>query len=187
MAVRQILKMGHPALKLIAEPIDDPTLPEVSELARDMQDTLLDIRGNGLAAPQIDVGLRLVIYRVPVERIPAGAHQQPVPCTVMVNPVVTPLTVERRHIWERCLSLPGLYGKVPRLTRIRIAFETLEGEHVTREARGFHSMLLQHECDHLDGILYPMRMDDLSLLTFASEIFSEGDMVQYPPEEFDGT
>ena len=79
MAVRQILKMGHPALKLIAEPIDDPTLPEVSELARDMQDTLLDIRGNGLAAPQIDVGLRLVIYRVPVERIPAGAHQQPVP------------------------------------------------------------------------------------------------------------
>lgn len=185
MAIRNIIKMGHPTLKLIAEPIEDPRSPDIKSLADDMRDTLQDIGGAGLAAPQVDVSVRLVVYRIAADRIPEGANQPPVDWTVMVNPEVTPLTVERRHIWERCLSIPDLYANVPRFTRVRVAYQNLQDERVVRTATGFHAMVLQHECDHLDGILNPMRMDDLSLLSYASEFVPAGDIYRYTTEEFD--
>ena len=169
MAVRDILMMGNPTLKLTAAAIKDPTAPEVAELARDMQDTLADIKGTGIAAPQIGVSQRLVVYHMPAERIPAGAQQTTLPWTVMVNPVIEPLGDDVRLIWERCLSVPGLYGRVPRHNRLRIRFQTLAGVIEERLAGGYHASLLQHECDHLDGVLYPMRMPDLSQLVFESE------------------
>jgi peptide deformylase len=185
MAVLEIVKMGHPALKRVAEPVTDPCAPEIARLVVDMRETLEAIDANGLAAPQVQVNKRVVIYRVPAARIPQGARQQPVPWTVMINPVIVPLSDEKRPIWERCLSLPGLYGKVPRYTRIHIGFTTLNGERIERDAVGFHAMLLQHECDHLDGILYPMRMTDLSLLSFVSELGDGSAFYQYSPQEFD--
>jgi peptide deformylase len=185
MAVLEIVKMGHPALKRVAEPVADPCAPEIARLVADMRETLEAIDANGLAAPQVQVNKRVVVYRVPARRVPKGARQQPVPWTVMVNPVIVPLTDEKKPIWERCLSLPGLYGKVPRYTRVHISFATLNGEHVERDAVGFHAMLLQHECDHLDGILYPMRMTDLSLLSFVSELGDGSSFYRYSPEEFD--
>lgn len=185
MAVLEIVKMGHPALKRVAEPVNDPTSPEIARLVTDMRETLAAIDANGLAAPQVQVNQRVVVYRVPAERIPKGARQQPVPWTVMINPMVVPLTDEKEPIWERCLSLPGLYGKVPRYTRIHIAFTTLNGDRIERDAVGFHAMLLQHECDHLDGILYPMRMTDLSLLSFVSELGDGSAFYRYTPQEFD--
>ena len=185
MAVLEIVKMGHPALKRVAEPVSDPSSPEIVRLVADMRETLEAIDANGLAAPQVQVNQRVVVYRVPAERIPKGARQQPVPWTVMINPVIMPLTDEKEPIWERCLSLPGLYGKVPRYTRIHIAFTKSNGERVERDAAGFHAMLLQHECDHLDGILYPMRMTDLSLLSFVSELGDGSAFYRYTPQEFD--
>jgi peptide deformylase len=185
MAVLEIVKMGHPALKRVAEPVSDPSSPEIVRLVADMRETLEAIDANGLAAPQVQVNQRVVVYRVPAERIPKGARQQPVPWTVMINPVIVLLTDEKEPIWERCLSLPGLYGKVPRYTRIHIAFTKSNGERVERDAAGFHAMLLQHECDHLDGILYPMRMTDLSLLSFVSELGDGSAFYRYTPQEFD--
>lgn len=185
MAVLEIVKMGHPALKRVAEPVSDPSSPEIVSLVADMRETLEAIDANGLAAPQVQVNQRVVVYRVPAERIPKEARQQPVPWTVMINPVIVPLTDEKEPIWERCLSLPGLYGKVPRYTRIHIGFTTMKGESVEHDAVGFHAMLLQHECDHLDGILYPMRMTDLSLLSFVSELGDGSAFYRYTPQEFD--
>ncbi len=186
MPVREILMMGNPTLKLTAAAIGDPTAPEVAALARDMQDTLVDIKGTGIAAPQVGVSQRLVVYHMPAERIPPGAKQTTLPWTVMVNPVIEPLDDEVRLIWERCLSLPGLYGRVPRHNRVRVRFQTLAGETEERLAGGYHASLLQHECDHLDGFVYPMRMTDMSDLVFASELGVEGLFYRYSPAEFDG-
>jgi peptide deformylase len=169
MAIRQIAKMGHPKLHKPASEVSDPTDPEVARLAADMRDTLVWIGAAGIAAPQIYESRRVVVYRVLADRIPPGTALEPVPWTVMINPVVTPLTEEKGMIWERCLSLPGLHGKVPRYKQIRITFQTLEGVEQERNVDDWHAMLLQHECDHLDGILYPMRMPDLSLLAFNAE------------------
>ncbi len=185
MAIREIVKMGHPALRRVAQPVGDATAPEIRALVEDMRETIEAIDANGLAAPQVQVNKRVVIYRIPAQRIPEGSKQEPVPWTVMINPVLEPLTDEKKLIWERCLSLPGLYGKVPRYTQVRVSFQTLAGERVERRCRGFHAMLLQHECDHLDGILYPMRMTDLSLLTFASELGDGSAFYRYSAEEFD--
>ena len=149
--------------------VGDPTDPGIARLAADMRDTLEWVGAAGIAAPQVYDGRRVVVYRVPAERIPPGVALDPVPWTVMVNPVVTPLGDEMGLIWERCLSLPGLHGKVPRYKHVRIGFQTLEGENLQRDVDDWHAMLLQHECDHLDGILYPMRMTDLSLLAFNAE------------------
>jgi peptide deformylase len=185
MAIREIVKMGHPALRRVAEPVGDATAPEIRALVGDMRETLEAIDANGLAAPQVQVNKRVVIYRIPAHRIPKDSKQEPVPWTVMVNPVIQPLTQQKRLIWERCLSLPGLYGKVPRYTSVRVTFQTLDGQAVEATANGFHAMLLQHECDHLDGILYPMRMTDLSLLTYASELGDGSSFYRYAAEEFD--
>ena len=185
MTIRPILRMGDQRLREVAETVEDIAAENIAGLVRDMRDSVEAVGGSGLAAPQIAVGKRVVIYAVPASRIPKGATQEPVPWTTMINPELAPLTIEKRMIWERCLSLPGLYGKVPRYTRVAVRYLDLEGKRIEREARGFHAMLLQHECDHLDGILYPMRMTDLSLFGFADEITGGRGIYPYAPEEFD--
>jgi peptide deformylase len=187
MTIHRILLMGNEHLKRVSAPVEDPTSGETKRLVDDLLDTIDAVDGNGLAAPQIGVERRVVVYRVPAHRIPAGARQQPVPWTTLVNPVLEPLSDEMRPIWERCQSLPNLYGRVPRYNRIRLAFTALDGTRHTRDAHGYHAMLLQHECDHLDGILYPMRMTDMRDLAFVSEIMPKGqDFFGYSAAQFDG-
>jgi len=169
MAVLRIAKMGNPVLLRKAEPVADPTAPEIRRLAADMQETLEDIGASGLAAPQVFVSKRVVVYRMIASRIPAGSGIPPRPWTVMVNPVITPKTDRTTPVWERCLSIPGLHGKVPRYLNINIRYQTLDGKTESYDAHSSWAALLQHECDHLDGVLYPQRMTDLSLLAYNDE------------------
>jgi peptide deformylase len=169
MAVLRIAKMGNPILLRKAEPVEDPAAPEIRRLAQDMQDTIEDIGASGIAAPQVFVSKRVVVYRIIAARIPPGSGLVPRPWTVMVNPVITPKTETKTPVWERCLSVPGLHGKVPRYMSISITYQDLNGKSVTHEATSSWAALLQHECDHLDGIVYPMRMSDLSLLAYNDE------------------
>ncbi len=161
--------MGNPVLLQPAAPVADPTSAEIRRLAADMQETLEDIGASGLAAPQVFVSKRVVVYRIIAARIPEGSGLVPRPWTVMVNPVVTPKSTAKTPVWERCLSVPGLHGKVPRYMHIEIAYQDLEGKHHREEARSSWAALLQHECDHLDGFVFPMRMTDLSLLAYNDE------------------
>ena len=169
MAVLRIARMGNPVLMQKAASVDDPTAPEIRQLAADMQDTIEDIGASGIAAPQVFVSKRVVVYRMIAARIPPGSGLQPRPWTVMVNPVITPKSEAKTPVWERCLSVPGLHGKVPRFMNINIRYQDLEGKTQTHDAFSSWAALLQHECDHLDGILYPMRMTDLSLLAYNEE------------------
>lgn len=169
MAVLRIAKMGNPVLLQKAAPVEDPTAPEIRRLAADMQDTIEDIGASGLAAPQVFVSRRVVVYRMIAARIPAGSGIPPRPWTVLVNPVITPKTQAKTPVWERCLSVPGLHGKVPRYDRISISYFDLDGKNHVHDAHSSWAALLQHECDHLDGIVYPMRMTDLSLLAYNEE------------------
>jgi peptide deformylase len=161
--------MGNPVLLQKAPPVEDPTAPEIAALARDMRETIEDIGASGLAAPQVFVSKRVVVYRMIAARIPPGSGLEPRPWTVMVNPVITPLAQTQTLVWERCLSVPGLHGKVPRYARVSIRYQDLQGRTVSHEAASSWAALLQHECDHLDGIVYPMRMTDLSLLAYNEE------------------
>jgi peptide deformylase len=184
MAILKIARMGHPVLKAVAEPIEDPTEPKWAQLVNDMRDTLIDIHANGLAAPQVYVSKRLVLYRVAEHQIPAGSKMKPIPWTVLINPVIEALSEEQQPIWERCLSVPGLHGQVPRYTRIRCDATGLDGKRLSIKARGFHASLLQHECDHLDGYLYPMRMVDMATLSFNTELGDRGFFMPRSPAEF---
>src|SRR3546814_279813 len=150
-----------------------------------MRDSLEAVSGIGLAAPQIGVPLRVVLFCLPEDRIPAGSKTGPIPWTAMINPSVEPIGPEQELLWERCLSVPGLYAQVPRFVSIRISYETLEGESASRVAHGYLSALLQHECDHLDGILYPSKIKDMGKMAYAGELSGNG-IYQYSPEEFDG-
>ena len=185
MAILKIARMGNPVLKAVAAPIEDPTDPKWARLVDDMRDTLVDIHANGLAAPQVHVSNQLVLYRVAEYQIPPGSAMKPVPWTVLINPVIAPLTEEKKLIWERCLSVPGLHGQVPRFTHVGCEAKGLKGERIAVEARGFYASLLQHECDHLDGVLYPMRMTDMSSLSFNSELGDRGFFMPRLPSEFD--
>jgi len=169
MAVLRIAKMGNPVLLQKAAPIPDPAAPEIRRLAADMQDTIEDIGASGLAAPQVFVSKRVVVYRIIEARIPPGSGLQPRPWTVMVNPLITPKSEVQTPVWERCLSVPGLHGKVPRFMNIGIRYTDLEGKTHAHDATSSWAALLQHECDHLDGIVYPMRMTNLSLLAYNDE------------------
>jgi peptide deformylase len=169
MAVLRIAKMGNPVLLQRAAPVADPSAPEIRRLADDMRETLEDIGASGLAAPQVFVSKRVVVYRVIAARIPAGSGLEPRPWTVMVNPVITPKAESKTPVWERCLSVPGLHGKVPRFMHINISYQELGGKTVSHDAHSSWAALLQHECDHLDGIVYPMRMTDLALLAYNDE------------------
>lgn len=167
MSILKIAKMGHPVLRHPAAEVPDPTAPEIARLVRDMEETMADAGGVGLAAPQVHVPLRIVVFYVPGARSDDG---RPVPLTALVNPVIEPLTEETADGWEGCLSLPGLTGVVPRFTHIRYRGVTPSGGTIEREAKGFHARVVQHECDHLDGMLYPMRMRDLTTFGFVDEM-----------------
>ena len=187
MAVLKIARMGHPVLSRPAQAVADPTAPEVRRLVEDMLDTMADAGGTGLAAPQVHVPLRLVIFFVDraqededAEAVEDAAKEEhpsdqggdhlAVPLTVLINPEIEVLDETLDVAVEGCLSLPGLLGKVPRHRRIRYRGLTLSGALFEREAEGFHARVVQHECDHLDGLLYPQRMTDLASLAFTSEM-----------------
>jgi peptide deformylase len=173
MAVREILKMGDPRLLRIAQPVRAFDTPELHALVADMMDTMAAANGAGLAAPQIGVDLQLVVFGF--QRNVRYPEAPPVPMTVLINPVITPLDEAVEEGWEGCLSVPGLRGIVPRYTRIRYTGVDVHGQAIEREAEGFHARVVQHECDHLIGRLYPTRMTDLSKLGFTSVLFPELD------------
>ncbi len=158
MTVRRVLKMGEPLLEQVAAPVERFDA-ELQALVRDMDDTMRSLNGAGIAAPQIGVSLRVVIFEVADN--PRYPHVSPVPYTVLVNPQLTPLGSEQAEGWEGCLSVPGLRGLVPRYTRLRYRGSGLHGEPIERTVEGFHARVVQHEVDHLDGILYPRRIQDL--------------------------
>lgn len=166
MAILKIARMGHPVLSRVAVPVSDTKNPEFLRLVVDMMETLADSGGTGLAAPQVHISLRVVIFKVSALRNNGEAF----PLTVLVNPRIEPLDDELQVGYEGCLSLPGLTGMVPRHRRIRYWGLSAEGAPVERVAEGFHARVVQHECDHLDGVLYPQRMDDLATLGFVEEI-----------------
>ena len=169
MAVREILKMGDARLLRVAPPVSAFDTPELHALVADMFDTMEAANGAGLAAPQIGVDLQLVIFGFSRnERYPDAP---PVPRTVLINPVIEPLGAEEEQGWEGCLSVPGLRGVVPRWARIRYRGMDPLGRPIEREADGFHARVVQHECDHLIGRLYPTRMRDLTQLGFTSVLF----------------
>ena len=170
MAIRKIARMGHPILRQVAKPVPDPTAPEIQALISDMMETMKDADGAGLAAPQVYESLRLVIFHAPGDRAETDDNTaEIVPLTVLVNPEIEILGNDMADGWEGCLSVPGLRGMVPRYTHLRYSGVDQHGRLVEREARGFHARVVQHECDHLDGVLYPQRMTDMSQLLFESE------------------
>ena len=169
MAVREILKMGDKRLLRVAQPVLNFGGPDLLALVDDMKDTMLAANGAGLAAPQIGVDLQLVIFGF--ERNQRYPDAEPVPYTVLCNPRIEPLGPEEDDDWEGCLSVPGLRGKVPRFSRIRYTGVGPDGRLIDREASGFHARVVQHECDHLVGRLYPTRMRDLTQLGFTSVLF----------------
>jgi peptide deformylase len=175
MAARDVLRMGHPVLREKATPVQAFGTPELLALVQDMKDTMAAKNGAGLAAPQIGVGERVVIFGV--DRNPRYPDAEEVPFTVLVNPKIVLLTREVEEGWEGCLSVPGMRGLVPRYTRLKYSGFDEQGNPVEREAEGFHARVVQHECDHLDGILYPQRMTDLSKLGFNEELFPGEDLV----------
>jgi peptide deformylase len=175
MALLKIARMGHPVLRSPAESVRDPTAREIARLVADMAETMADAPGVGLAAPQVHVPLRIVVFYVPASRAAdptaaEGAPGGPVGLTALINPVIEVLDAESEEAWEGCLSVPGLTGPVPRFRRIRYRGVGLDGAPVERFAEGFHARVVQHECDHLDGILYPQRMTDVGRLSFIEEL-----------------
>ncbi len=169
MAIRPILKMGDPRLLRQAEPVTEFDTPELHALIADMFDTMHAANGAGLAAPQIGVNLQLVIFGFGSNaRYPDAP---PVPETVLLNPVLEPLSDQMEEGWEGCLSVPGLRGRVPRHARLRYSGVDPYGKALVREVDGFHARVVQHECDHLIGVLYPMRIRDFSSFGFTEVLF----------------
>jgi peptide deformylase len=171
MTIRRVLKMGDPLLFQVAEPVLEFDTPELHSLIGDMFDTMAALNGAGLAAPQIGVSRRVVIFGV--EANPRYPDAEPVPATVLINPVIEPLTQHTEDGWEGCLSVPGMRGLVSRCTHLRYSGFDQHGKQLTREAHGFHARVVQHECDHLDGILYPMRLKDIRLFGYEDALFLE--------------
>ncbi|WP_298234241.1 peptide deformylase [uncultured Azohydromonas sp.] len=169
MAVRELLKMGDQRLLRVAQPVREFGTPELQALLRDMVDTMQAAGGVGLAAPQIGEDIQVVLFGF--ERSERYPDAPPVPRTLLCNPVIEPLSDEEEEGWEGCLSVPGLRGRVPRFSRIRYRGFDLDGQPIEREAEGFHARVVQHECDHLIGRLYPTRMRDLTKLGFTSVLF----------------
>ena len=163
--------MGHPVLREKAKPVEKTATAELRALIADMKDTMNAQEGAGLAAPQIGVSERVVIFGV--EKNARYPDAEPVPFTVLVNPKIVMLTREVESDWEGCLSVPGMRGVVPRYTRLRYTGTDEEGNPIDRVAEGFHARVVQHECDHLDGILYPQRMVDMTTFGFTKELFPD--------------
>jgi peptide deformylase len=172
-SVREILKMGDPRLLRVAQPVTQFGTPDLHALIADMVETMEAAQGAGLAAPQIGVDLQLVIFGF--KRNLRYPEAPTVPLTVLINPVITPLSDAIEDGWEGCLSVPGMRGLVPRLERVRYTGFDAQGQAIDREADGFHARVVQHECDHLIGRLYPTRMNDLSKFGFTAVLFPELD------------
>ena len=171
MAIKEILRMGNPILLKVSEKVKRFDTPEIHELIKDMIETMKDAQGAGLAAPQVGESIQLVIFGVDKnERYPDAEE---VPFTVLINPVITPLTQEKEDDWEGCLSVPGMRGVVPRYKTINYKGFDQYGNEINRNAEGFHARVVQHECDHLFGILYPSRIENMKLFGFHDEIFAE--------------
>ncbi len=188
MAILKIAQMGHPILARRADPVANPDAAEIKSLIRHMRETLDDAGGVGLAAPQVHVPLRVLIFEAPATRIgPDEAESAAEPRRVLINPELDVVGDDMEIGWEGCLSVEGLRGAVPRYTHIRYRGLSDDGEMIEREAHGFHARVFQHEFDHLDGILYPMRMTDLSTLHFVSEMrFHPGAMGPDPNTDAKG-
>jgi len=167
--IREVLKMGDPRLLEKARPVERFGTPELEALLADMRDTMAHLNGAGLAAPQIGVSLRVVIFGV--HRNPRYPDVEEVPDTVLINPVLEPIGDEMEEDWEGCLSVPGMRGVVPRYRELRYMGFDEKGQPIDRIVDGFHARVVQHECDHLDGILYPMRIRDLSRFGFVEALF----------------
>jgi peptide deformylase len=174
--IREVLRMGDPRLLRIAQPVAEFGTPELSALLQDMRDTMAHLDGAGLAAPQIGIDLRVVIFGGGVN--PRYPDAPAVPDTVLINPDLVPLSDEEEDGWEGCLSVPGLRGWVPRWSKLRYAGFDETGQRFERTVDGFHARVVQHECDHLDGILYPMRVRDFRRFGFIEELFDG----QAPPQ-----
>ena len=170
MAVQEILKMGDPRLLRVAQPVTHFNMPELQGLLQDLSDTMLAANGAGLAAPQIGVDLQVVIFGSG-EFNPRYPEAPVVPRTVLINPVLTPVGDEQEDGWEGCLSVPGLRGVVPRFKRLRYQGFDPHGQPIDRTVEGFHARVVQHECDHLMGMLYPMRVRDFSRFGFTEVLF----------------
>ena len=166
MALLKIARMGHPVLIGKARPVEDPTSPAVRQLIGDMVETMVDAEGIGLAAPQVHRSLRLILFLDAEDRAEVQGRRP----LALINPAIEPLEDTLESGWEGCLSIPGIRGVVPRYARIGYRGLTLEGRTIEREAEGLHARVVQHEVDHLDGVLYPMRMPDLRELTFETEL-----------------
>ncbi len=173
MAICEILKMGDPRLLKVASQVEAFDTSELHDLIADLKDTMAAAQGAGLAAPQIGVDLAVVVFGF--GRSQRYPDAPPVPETVLINPVITPLSDEEENGWEGCLSVPGLRGVVPRFARIRYTGFDQYGQRIDREAEGFHARVVQHECDHLIGKLYPMRVRDFRLFGYTSVLFPELD------------
>ena len=171
MPIKPVLKMGDPRLLEVARKVENFSAPEFEALLRDMHDTMEALEGAGLAAPQIGIGLQVVIFGV--KSNPRYPDAEEVPYTVLANPVLTPLTEYMEQDWEGCLSVPGMRGMVPRYARIRYEGSDQYGNRIDRTVEGFHARVVQHECDHLQGILYPMRITDFRTFGFTDVLFPD--------------
>lgn len=169
MAIKPVLRMGDERLLQVSTPVTHFDTPELHALIADMEDTMQALNGAGLAAPQIGVGLRVVIFCINTN--PRYPEAEPVPQTVLINPVITPLDAEMEDGWEGCLSVPGMRGLVPRHLRLHYRGVDVYGRAINRTVHGFHARVVQHECDHLDGVLYPLRIRDLRDFGFTGTLF----------------
>src|SRR5512139_2775635 len=173
--IRDVLRMGDPRLLEISRPVSAFGTAELRALIADMRDTMAHLNGAGLAAPQIGVPLRAVIFGV--TRNPRYPDAEEVPDTVLINPVITPIGEEMEDAWEGCLSVPGMRRVVPRFTRVRYRGSDESGAPIDRSVQGFHARVVQHEYDHLDGILYPMRIRDMSRFGFVDVLFPDQEVI----------
>jgi len=176
MAIKSVLKMGDPLLLEVAKNVEKFNTPELDALILDMQDTMASLEGAGLAAPQIGVSLQIVIFGI--EKNSRYPDAEEVPFTVLLNPKITPLTKEMEEGWEGCLSVPGMRGMVPRFTRLRYQGLDQHGNTIDRSVDGFHARVVQHECDHLQGILYPMRVTDFRKFGFTEVLLPDQNVME---------
>jgi peptide deformylase len=174
MAIREVLKMGDPRLLAVSQPVAAFGTPELETLLADMRDTMADLNGAGLAAPQIGVNLRVVIFGV--ESNPRYPDAEIVPYTVLINPTLTPIGEEMEEGWEGCLSVPGMRGLVPRYRQLHYTGFDAGGQPIDRTVSDFHARVVQHEVDHLDGILYPRRIRDLTQFGYTDTLFPGQDL-----------
>jgi len=170
MALLKIARMGHPVLTTVASPVPDPGAAEIRRLVADMFETMEDAGGTGLAAPQVHVPLRLFVFIVSPGRASAAEGDLPVGRSVLINPEVEAIGAEMQLCWEGCLSIPGLRAAVPRHARVRYRGVDCDGRPIEREVTGFHADVVQHEFDHLNGVLYPMRITDYTRFGFSEEV-----------------